>query len=221
MLLGAHRTSSVMMEPVSLGNLGVILLAWGISKPWAQIRKAPLFVLSALVLIVLADSRFGMVMAGVFLLARACPLALLQRFAPTFPFLILASVLGIALYTSGVSDNLLGRVGQSGSALLHFDARMLLGVNGPLPGFGDMGFAYVISRFGIPVCLLLILALFMVPMADARGQRFRALVVLYIFANFAISGTSIFALKTAGLMWFLFGVLSMAARTDKHHVAPV
>jgi len=43
-----------------------------------------------------------------------------------------------------------------------------------------------------------------------RGVRFRALIVLYLFASLAISGTSIFALKTAGIMWFLFGVLSVA-----------
>jgi putative polymerase len=61
--------------------------------------------------------------------------------------------------------------------------------------------------------IVFILALFLMPMADQRGIRFRILIVVYFFANIAISGTSVFALKTAGIMWFLFGVLS-AAKSD-------
>lgn len=220
MVLGAHRTSSTMMEPVSLGNLGVILLAWGLSKPWESIRKAPIFVASSAILIILADSRFGVVMAGVFIIARLIPLQILRRCAPLFPFLILACVLAISMRTTAVGDDLLGRVGRSGATLLKFDALMLLGLRGPLPSFGDMGFAYVISRFGAPVCLVLILSIFLVPMANASGERFRTFLVLYIFSNFAISGTSVFALKTAGVMWFLFGILSASARPLRSTTLP-
>jgi putative polymerase len=77
-----------------------------------------------------------------------------------------------------------------------------------LPDFGDMGFAYVLSRFGAPQLIALLLVLFLVPTASDRAQRFRALLVLYFFCSLAISGTSAFALKTAGLMWFLFGALA-------------
>jgi hypothetical protein len=55
-------------------------------------------------------------------------------------------------------------------------------------------------------------------MRSERAQRFRAFVVLYIFSNLAVSGTSVFALKTAGLMWFLFGVLSMAHPQEQEAV---
>jgi putative polymerase len=207
-LLGAHRTSSALMEPVSLGNMGVILLAWGLSKSWEEIQRKPFIMLSAALLITLADSRLGLVMGGTLLGFRMLPLPMLRRAAPFFPFLIFACVVGAALLFSGTDDTLAGRVSRSGSALLRFDWALILGLSGPLPNFGDMGFAYILSRFGAPLCLSLILAIFMVPMADARGERFRVFVVLYIFANFAISGTSVFALKTAGIMWFLFGVLS-------------
>jgi putative polymerase len=188
--------------------MGVILLAWGLCKPWDEIQRKPFFLLSAALLITLADSRLGLVMGSALLLVRMLPLPMLRRVAPFFPFLILGCVLGAALLFPGTDDTLAGRVSRSGTALLHFDWDLILGLSGPLPNFGDMGFAYVLSRFGAPLCLSLILAIFMVPMADERGERFRIFVVLYIFANFAISGTSVFALKTAGIMWFLFGVLS-------------
>jgi len=220
MLLGSHRTSSALMEPVSLGNFGVILLAWGLSKTWSEMRRFPVFLLGAALLIALSDSRLGLVMSGVLIGFRLLPLPMVRRLAPAFPFLVLACVIGVALTYHSSADNLLGRVGRSGEALLHFDWALIMGMSGPLPNFGDMGFAYVISRFGAPLCITLVLALFMVPMADAQGERFRSLIVLYIFANFAVSGTSVFALKTAGLLWFLFGVLS-AARQDAVVASPV
>ncbi|EYC51965.1 polysaccharide polymerase [Hylemonella gracilis str. Niagara R] len=209
-VLGAHRTSSAMMEPVSLGNFGVILLAWGLSKSGAEMRRFPAWLLSAALLIALSDSRLGLTLSVVLIGARMLPLPMLRRFSPFIPFLIFAAVLGLAFFWPSTGDHLLGRISLSGQALLNFDGRMLLGLQGPLPNFGDMGFAYVISRFGIPLCLVLILVMFTLPMGDLRGERFRILIVLYIFANLAVSGTSVFALKTAGLMWFLFGVLSAA-----------
>jgi putative polymerase len=191
--------------------MGVILLAWGLSKSWDDIKRKPFFLLSAALLITLADSRLGLVLGSALLGFRMLPLPILRRIAPFSPFLILACVLGAALIFSGTSDTLAGRVSRSGAALLNFDWALILGLSGPLPNFGDMGFAYVISRFGAPLCLALILVIFTVPMADPRGDRFRVFVVLYIFSNFAISGTSVFALKTAGILWFLFGVLSAAS----------
>jgi putative polymerase len=211
------------MEPVSLGNFSVILMAWGLSKPWSERRDAAVFVLGAVLLITLSDSRLGLLVSAAMVALRLLPLPMVRRCAPAIPFLILACVLGVAAMVPGSSDDLLGRVGRSGRALLHFDVPLLLGVYSPLPNFGDMGFAYVVSRFGAPLTMGLILAIFLVPMADERGQRFRVLVVTYMFANFAVSGTSVFALKTAGLLWFLFGVLSATTPSpdDRPLVTPV
>lgn len=209
-LLGPHRTSSALMEPVSLGNFGVILLAWALSKSWKEIRGNPVFAIGAAVLITLSDSRLGLVMAFVLVVVRLFPLPILSRLAPAAPFLILGSVVGLAAFLPSTGDNLLGRITRSGTELLHFDWTLIFGIHGPLPNFGDMGFAYIISRFGAPLCIGLVVAIFTLPMADQRGERFRIMLVLYIFGNLAVSGTSVFALKTAGVMWFLLGVLSAA-----------
>ena len=208
-LLGSHRASSVLMEPVSLGNFSVILLAWVLSKSWPEIRKSSALVFCAALLITLCDSRFGLMMSVALIAYRWLPIR--GKLAPALPFLMLAAVLGITSFIPSDGDNLLGRITRSGIELFHFDWSLLLGLSGPLPNFGDMGYAYLLSRFGAPLSIALCVALFLIPMADPRGVRFRALIVLYLFASLAISGTSIFALKTAGLMWFLFGVLSVAS----------
>lgn len=207
-LFGPHRASSLLMEPVALGNLSVILMAWALSKPLQEMRKITVFIFGAAMLISLSDSRFGLMMSVALIAFRSMPVDLMRRLAPLLPFLILAVLVGLTWLLPSVGDNLLGRITMSGIELLHFDSALLMGLASPLPNYGDMGYAYLLSRFGAPMSIALIVALFLIPMADDRGVRFRALIVLYIFSNLAISGTSVFALKTAAIAWFLMGVLS-------------
>ncbi len=211
-LLGSHRASSMLMEPVSLGNFAVIVLAWGLSKPWHEMRNNLFFIIAPAILIALCDSRFGLMLAGGLVALRCLPVPMLGRLAPTIPFLILAAVIGFASLKLGGGDNVLGRIAGSGIELLRFEWESLLGLDARLPNYGDMGYAYVLSRFGAPLLVVLVGLAFMAPMTDARGIRFRALITLYLSASLAISGTSIFALKTAGMLWFLFGVLSALPR---------
>jgi putative polymerase len=209
-LLGSHRASSVLMEPVGLGNFAVIVLAWLLSKPWPEIRANAILGIGVALLITLCDSRFGLMMSAVLLTARLLPENLLGKLASVAPLLALGIVVGVAAFLPSDGDNVLGRITMTGRALLDFDWPLLLGLDGPLPPFGDMGYAYLLSRFGAPLSIALIAALFMIPMSDQRGIRFRAFAILYLVANLSISGTSVFALKTAGILWFLFGVLSAA-----------
>lgn len=212
-VLGMHRTSSIFLEPVSLGNFAVILLAWNLSRAWADLgRSAWLMIAAALLLVVLSDSRFGMVMVLVVLGYRLLPDKLAPALALAYPFVLLCALLGLATFYPQVGDNLLGRISASGQALLRFDAARILGLDSPLPGFGDMGYAYVLSRLGAPQVIGLLVALFLIPTPSARARRLRGLIVLYVFSSLAISGTSVFALKTAGLMWFVWGALSADGR---------
>jgi len=213
-LLGAHRTSSLFLEPVSLGNFAVILLAWSLSRDWKDRAKPMLLVLAALVLIVLSDSRFGMLMAALLLGYRLLPMPAFRWVAPVYPFVMFAAILGVGWLMSQFSDTLLGRIANSGHSLLAFDASRLMGFDAPLPGYGDMGYAYVLSRFGVLQVIGLLLVLFLMPCSSERAERFRAMLVLYFFSSLAISGTSVFALKTAGLMWFLLGALAADPRLD-------
>ncbi len=213
-VFGPHRASSLLMEPVAVGNFSVILMAWALSKPVEELRKIPVFIFGAAMLITLSDSRFGMMMSVALIAFRMLPLSLMRRLAPMLPFFILAVLVGLTWALPSVGDNLLGRITMSGIELLHFDSALLMGLGSPLPNYGDMGYAYLLSRFGAPMSIALIVVLFLIPMANDRGVRFRALIVLYIFSNLAISGTSVFALKTAAIAWFLMGVLGGNSKPD-------
>ena len=207
-LLGNHRSSSVFLEPVSLGNFAVIVLAWQLAKDWTGLRRSDwLLLAAALLLIVLADSRFGMLMALALVAMRLLPHSVFVVLTRAYPFLAFAGLLALAWWLPMAGDNLAGRLSVSGLRLLDFDAARLLGLDSPLPDYGDMGFAYALSRFGVLLVLALLALLFLLPAPSQRAERLRGLLVLYVFSSLAISGTSVFALKTAGLMWFLLGTL--------------
>lgn len=208
-VLGAQRVSSVFLEPVSLGNFAVILLGWGLAKPASEWRSAVWFILAALVCIVLADSRFGFYMTGLMLLLRLVLHGQAHLVGIVFPALGALALLVLASYLPGAGDNLLGRMTVSGQFLLGFDHLSLLGLRDFATNFGDMGYAYVFSRFSLIGAGLMWICFYALPLHDETARRFRTFMSAYMTLILCVSGTSLFALKTAGVMWFALGALSM------------
>lgn len=204
-LLGSHRVSSVFLEPVSLGNFATITAAWGLSRDKAEWRKGAFFVIAAVILIVLSDSRFALMSVSIMVAMRMMLSGAALNLAILAPFGAIAIVLLAGLLIGDyVGDNFVGRLAISGWALLEFDVRTLLGA-APGENFADMGYAYVLSTFSLPLCLLLWFSFWFLKIPDERGQRFRAFISIYIALILCVSGTSLFAFKTAAMLWFLVG----------------
>lgn len=205
-LLGNHRISSVFLEPVSLGNFAVIVAAWGLSKPGAEYKQMLFFVLSAITLIALSDSRYGLIVVSALIAMRMAVKGRLNGAVIILPLVSIVVLVLIGLFfEGGHADNIMGRLSWTGTTLLSFDTEKILGIQGFNIPYGDMGYAYLLSRWGVLLCLALWAALWMAKMPDERGVRFRAYAALYISLILTVSGTSFFALKTAGLLWFLMG----------------
>lgn len=220
-LLGSHRVSSVFLEPVSLGNFAVIVAAWGLSKPRAETRKMLLFVGAAAVLVALADSRYGLIVVSSLIVIRMLVVGRAHLLFMILPLVSVVALVLIGLYfKGGLADNIMGRLYWTGETLLHFDLAKIVGVRGFDIPYGDMGYAYLLSRWGVLLCLALWGALWLIRMPDSRGERFRAYAALYSSLILTVSGTSFFALKTAGLLWFLLGSCS-DRRTLRAQPAPV
>lgn len=205
-LLGNHRVSSVFLEPVSLGNFATIIAAWGLSRDKSDWRKGAFFVGSAVVLIVMCDSRFALLLLPLMVAVRLLLRGTMLNLVMLAPFAALGLVLLIGATTTEYGDNFIGRIALCGWSLLEFDPGLLFAVTVP-PYFGDMGYAYLIAGFGLPVCLLVWFGLWLQPMPDERSRRFRAFVALYIALILAVSGTSLFAFKTSALLWCLLGCM--------------
>jgi putative polymerase len=208
-VLGAQRVSSVFLEPVSLGNFAVILLGWGLARPFAQWRSSAWFIGAALVCIVLADSRFGFYMTGLLVVLRLVLHGSGHLLGIVFPAIGAGALLLLASYMPSMGDNLLGRMTVSGQFLLGFDHMSLLGLRDFATNFGDMGYAYVFSRFSLLGAGLMWVCFYALPLHDETARRFRTFMSAYMTLILCVSGTSLFALKTAGVMWFALGALSM------------
>ncbi|WP_225869726.1 polysaccharide polymerase [Glaciimonas sp. PCH181] len=205
-LLGSHRVSSIFLEPVSLGNFAVIVAAWGLSKRREDIKGMIFFVLAAVTMIALSDSRYGIITVGMLILMRCLPLGRSYIWMIILPLLSVLLLLSIgALLGDHYGDNILGRLYVSGKILRDMELGMLFGLDGYQLGYGDMGYPYLLTRLGVLLCLFLWVAFWMLKMEDERGNRFRAYITLYMSLILCVSGTSLFALKTAGILWFLIG----------------
>ena len=209
-LLGPHRVSSIFLEPVSLGNFATICAAWGLSRDNADWKKSLYFLSMAIVLMVLSDSRFALMSVSLMIGMRMFINGKALNFAILMPFVCIILLLIVGIYTPGkIGDNFQGRLAISGWSLLDFSVRELLGAK-PGGNYGDQGYAYAFSNFGLPLCLLAWFSFWLLPMPDERGLRFRAYVSIYISLILCVSGNSLFALKTAGVVWFLLGCCMMS-----------
>lgn len=207
-LLGNHRVSSIFLEPVSLGNFAVIVGAWGLCKRREEIKEMLFFLFSAVTMIALSDSRYGMITVAALVLMRCVPFCKKNVWMIVLPVLSVGMLLSIAIFFDGrYSDSVIGRLYVSGKMLLNMNLGMIFGVDGFDISFGDMGYPSLLTRLGLVLCLFLWLSFWMLKMEDERGDRFRAYITLYMSLILCVSGTSLFALKTAGILWFLVGCL--------------
>lgn len=202
--LGDHRTSSVFLETVNMGNFGVLLACWGLSKK--DIKSGLFFVVSAFVVSVLADSRFASTLITLLLVLRVTlPLKWLEIVSYLSPVLIL--LLCFYLQAPMVNDDFKGRLGSTGNYLLNFRASEFFGLsNYHYSLFVDQGYAYLFHFTGLLLSLILWISFCRLKVSSIEGRIYKSLIALLIAANLAISGDSIFAFKWVSIMWFLLGV---------------
>lgn len=210
-LLGSHRVSSLYMEPPSLGGAAIIFGAWALARAKDEPRKAAAWLAGTLVLIVLADSRFGTLTFVALVLTRMVPATVADYASRCLPFAAVAACLLVAGLWPEVGDNYMGRLTTTGNALSDMSFEAVLGLSRLTLTYSDSGYAYVLSRFGMPLALGLFVTVCLLRPRDDASRHFRAFVLVYVSLYLCVSGTTIFALKTSGLLWFLCGVIFAAA----------
>lgn len=205
--LGTHRVSSVFLEPVSMGNFGAIALAFGLSLGPAHKRTAIAAGTIGIAAILAADARFAAVAALLFAAARFIPTPAIRLVLLPMPFLAVAMLLAAATFIRVGGDDLPTRLAASGAVIAGLDLGAVFGLTTPGRESLDSGYAYALAAFGLPFCVLMWLAFVFLPTPGPQAARYKLLLGIYICALLCISGSSLFALKTAALAWFLFGAL--------------
>ncbi|MBN8964667.1 MAG: hypothetical protein J0H89_04640 [Rhizobiales bacterium] len=226
--IGDHRVSSLFLEPVSMGNFGVIAFMWGAVRSRFDHRLHWGVMLCGLAAIVAADSRFGAYLCAITLLVLFLPPAWTTLGTLVLPAVALAVLSVVPLIVTGsydpqnryIDNGFVGRFVLSSDILANFDFWTWFGLKAPSMQVFDSGYAYIISRIG-----LLGVAIFWVTLFSVRGLSrqfgmFRNLAALYFGMILCVSNSP-FTIKTAALLWFLVGALSKAADTESITVRPL
>jgi putative polymerase len=210
--LGQHRVSSIFLEPVSMGNFAMVLMVYGLSFSKENWKTGTLFIFWGFVFATFADSRFAAFAFVPMLLLRLVPMLHHAMIVATFPFIFCA---GIILYSWAMNiptglayDNLPGRLLISGNFLRDMPFDHFLGLSVPRNLY-DAGFAHVFETYGILLAAMLWGSFVLICPTNWQGRCYKALLAFYIMALLSVSGTSLFAMKTAGLLWFLMGTMSV------------
>ena len=211
-LLGSHRVSSVFLEPDSLGNYAAIMFAWCVSTAFGSRWKRNALLALSVLCFILADSRFGAGCCALMLAFSRTSLVRSRLLIFGLPVLVL-----LALTITGslnelhgsapaiMSDNFAGRLLFSARLLDYWHLPQWLGLAPSQVYTADTGYAYVINNLGLPLALLFLTVFAMHSPVRREATLMKAMIVVYIATSLCI-GASIFTIKTAALLWFLYGV---------------
>lgn len=216
-ILGNHRVSGIFLEAPSVGNFAGIVFAWILLRPkrlWSFVLKT----VATLTIVVLADARFGLYFC--LFVALAYPFS---RYIRRETLLVLPFVAMLALVTyAGVEgrqafDNeMLGRFLYAGHILSGIDVAQVFGLQASDISTGasfasdpvnDSAYTYLLVEVGLLGAAALWALFVYSPVADRTAWRFKIVVAFYYILILTIAASA-FTIKTASLLWFLYGTLN-------------
>ena len=216
-----HRTSSLFLEQVSLANFATVLTTFLVSM-WkgTSVKTRAAYIILIVFVLVTNNSRTALAISLaaplVYWLAPILPRLVNLALMPT---VLVAAFIVAATAPPTTEDNLVGRLSLTVRTLKELDLTSLLGGSSSLAmKFADSGYTYLIyasSIFGLIVLWLFFSLILAGERADQR--RGGMMIGLYLFLNLTVSGTSVFSIKTAALLWLLVGFLR--ARSDEPALA--
>ncbi len=210
-IVDIHRLSSVFLEPVSLGNWLVIVAIFMIAMWREMSREAVIFFAATSVMILIGcDGRFATVSCLIILAVSAMALKLPRYFPFIYlPAAVAGAVLVVLYLDPSRGDDFLGRLARSVELLQLMDVSSILGVDMDLIRRGaDSGISYIILTQSIVG-----LAVFWCAICFLQPQNTRMSILclngvaIYVALNLLIS-YSMFSLKTAAPLWFLYGYVT-------------
>jgi putative polymerase len=215
--LGDHRVSGIFLEAPSAGNFSAIIFAWVLLRDrqryWSLAAKS----LAIATMIVLSDARLGLYLCTFTLILYVMTPFIRPWMLFIAPFLAVIVVWTFGVVGSESVDNTLsGRFFMSGKMLGAIDSWQVLGLlssdtptgaSFALDETNDSGYTYILIKVGL-VGVAGLWGLFVyAPVHDRDAWRFKNFIALYYVAALPIVA-SVFTIKTAALLWFLYGTLS-------------
>jgi putative polymerase len=206
--LGAHRVSSIFLEPVSVGNFGAVVFAWTVLRNTSRPLSMALKLIPITTIFIFADARFGLMLSLMTFLIY--PLAKhvgwIQLLLAPFVVLLLLATIGFLNPDAPVDNGLGGRVLAAGQILAQLDFWEAMGFVPVARFVADSGYTYTLTKFGLLGCVGLWGLFILRPVSDEQAWRYRLFTAFYIMSLLTISD-SLYSIKTAALLWYLLGCL--------------
>ena len=217
-----HRLSSIFLEPVSLGNYCMVVMAF-LCACWGEIPRPARWFLAV-------TTALGMIGCdGRLAMASALPMVLCCIAAPRLPrfsalvyvpaVLALAFVLVSFGHFEPGGDDFPSRIAHTVYLLRDYDLPEFLGVSDALMSKAvDSGIAYLITTQSIFV-VVAIWATIGMSASEDRPDKSRIVhaAMIYVALNMMVS-FALLTIKTAALLWFTYG--SVVGRRRIRQVAP-
>ena len=211
-----HRSSSIFLEQVGNANFACVLALYTVSR-WQKllIKWRALCVVTIVAILVTTNARFGSVLvvmltAGYYLFGR-----LPRRLLPSVTIAIAIAVALVAAFRYDViADTFVGRIATTVREFNEAGVRFFLGGDAA-EGLQQMdsGYAYLVGTSSIFGLLALWIFVNYYPRAnDAGSRRLNWGIVIYLLGQLTVSGTSVFSIKTAALLWMLVGFIRVQAK---------
>jgi putative polymerase len=205
------RLSSVFLEPVSLGNYCIIMLAFTFARfPDLSWRNRLFLGLGSLAMLIGSDSRLATA-SSIAILAVVVLAPRLPRGSAVFylPVALLAAF--VIVDTAGLRagmDDFPGRVAYTVDLLRQYDLQDFVGLSDHfLSKSVDSGFAYLVTTQSILGVAAIWLFIALAPAEERADQiRFTHAACLFIALTMLVS-YSFVSIKTAALLWFIQGSL--------------
>jgi len=217
-LFGPHRVSSVFLEPTSLGNFAALAFAWCMSTSCGKLWSRALLFVLAICCFILPDSRFASTTCMIMFVLGFVSFARSRLVVFLMPVLVmLALTIEGALHEipgvlpAIITDDFPGRLLFSGRLLGYWDLPQWLGLDVSPVYTEDTGYAYFVNNLGLPLALYLLAVFAAFKPRSREAARFKAMISVY-YATALCIGASVFSIKTAALLWFLYGTTNSVAR---------
>lgn len=207
-LIGNHRVSSVFLEPVSSAAFSGIAFGWMVHRFSSKGMVNVVFLFLATLDILLADGRLASLTCLTALAIYLLGLSLNGIAIFCLPFGAMLLLLLDGAYSLGTADNgLFGRLLMSGTVLHSWGVEEWLALKGSDAALVDCGYGWLLSNLGlIPMAALWSLFAFQGRLA-LKQRQWLTLMALYFVLSLSVGPASL-SIKTAGLAWFLCGVVT-------------
>ena len=203
------RSSSIFLEPVTMGNFIIFLSSVYLSFFTDLSKKQKIiFVFLIMFLIIAADSRLAFYTLIVLFISIPFSIIIKKDLSVYSALLIIlaGSIIQTIWQNTPYQDNLLGRISYSYEVLYHLSLLSWLGLDQKMNDhYWDSGLSYmVVSQSIFFILWNLFMYQFVFKTNDLRIMIFKNTAIIAVVLSLIVSN-SFFSIKTASLWWFSVG----------------